>query len=451
VNVIRVTSGPKHHFFGFHDLEISSKKSGYLLSLAVDRIDRPPRATDEVEVCVHRSLEDGVGEVAFKTRAYNFPQGARQQWIGDADVFLANFVTDDGTPQTMIYDVDGCAICDIFKFSTYCVDRAGLRSFTIDFGRLHRLGGYGHSGARELTPDDAAPSSNGIFINDLRDGRSELLIGIQEIAELSRLNTSTSFHHYLTHLRLSPSGRRIAFLHRYRFADGGENTRLVTIGADGRGMRVLAGGFLSHFDWIDDERLIIWGRKDSALTAVRRSGLLQNPLARAAISTIKAPVRSVLRRSGAISEGYLVVVDREEPEIAALARNQLEADGHPMVNPRDRRWMVCDTYPDQEGYRDLFLFRFDTYQRVEIGRFRMIDDLPKNEVITETAELVRTTITVQFSPVQYAFTRSGLHCDLHPRWFSDGRWVAFDSIHEGDRQLYCVDVSSIVRADGSAK
>lgn len=40
------------------------------------------------------------------------------------------------------------------------------------------------------------------------------------------------------------------------------------------------------------------------------------------------------------------------------------------------------------------------------------------------------------SPELFSFTRSGLHCDLHPRWNFDGTKVAFDSIHEGTRQIY---------------
>ena len=37
-----------------------------------------------------------------------------------------------------------------------------------------------------------------------------------------------------------------------------------------------------------------------------------------------------------------------------------------------------------------------------------------------------------------------IRCDLHSRWSPDGRTISFDSVHEGDRQIYLADVSHIV-------
>jgi hypothetical protein len=36
-------------------------------------------------------------------------------------------------------------------------------------------------------------------------------------------------------------------------------------------------------------------------------------------------------------------------------------------------------------------------------------------------------------------------CDLHPRWNRDGTQVCFDSAHEGERQVYAIDVRDAVR------
>ena len=37
-----------------------------------------------------------------------------------------------------------------------------------------------------------------------------------------------------------------------------------------------------------------------------------------------------------------------------------------------------------------------------------------------------------------------IRCDLHPRWNRDGTKVCFDSTHEGERQVYVIDVADIV-------
>jgi Tol biopolymer transport system component len=77
--------------------------------------------------------------------------------------------------------------------------------------------------------------------------------------------------------------------------------------------------------------------------------------------------------------------------------------------------ILTDTYPDSEGFKTLILWNVQSRQRIDIGRF--------------------------YGPMR---PMSIFVCDLHPRWSRDGQQVCIDSIHEGSRQMYVLDVSGIV-------
>ena len=111
---------------------------------------------------------------------------------------------------------------------------------------------------------------------------------------------------------------------------------------------------------------------------------------------------------------YYLFEDRA-PEREIVGQGVLTADGHCSYSP-DRRWILTDTYPDAEDRRPLILFRPDDGRCITIGRF--------------------------YSPPGLA---EEIRCDLHPRWNRDGTRVCIDSAHEGQRQMYLIDVRDIVR------
>jgi hypothetical protein len=99
-----------------------------------------------------------------------------------------------------------------------------------------------------------------------------------------------------------------------------------------------------------------------------------------------------------------------------VAVDTVRADGHCNFSP-DRRFFVNDTYPNRDRLRTLMLVRWDDESVIDIGRF------------LAPAEL------------------DGEHrCDLHPRWFRHGLTVCFDSVHEGYRGIYAIDVAAVVGA-----
>lgn len=113
-----------------------------------------------------------------------------------------------------------------------------------------------------------------------------------------------------------------------------------------------------------------------------------------------------------IGHRYFLFNDRTAA-ISVIGEDVFSSDGHCSFSP-DRQWMLTDTYPDAELRRTLMLFHWKSGRRVDLGRF--------------------------YSPkVQWQ-----IRCDLHPRWSRDGRQICIDSVHEGSRQMYVLDVSEIV-------
>lgn len=85
-------------------------------------------------------------------------------------------------------------------------------------------------------------------------------------------------------------------------------------------------------------------------------------------------------------------------------------DIHCSYSP-DREFIIGDGYEDSESFRPLFLYHIASKKGMLLGRF-YAPDLGNFDI------------------------RSDLHC----RWTHDGKNVTFDSIHEGFRGLYMMDL-----------
>ena len=87
-------------------------------------------------------------------------------------------------------------------------------------------------------------------------------------------------------------------------------------------------------------------------------------------------------------------------------------------SPANKNFLLSDTYPDSKtNERLLILFDVGRGIRYDVGSFFTDPKLKKEN-----------------------------RCDLHPRWSRDGRLACIDSVHESERQMYIVDLSSIIPA-----
>ena len=142
---------------------------------------------------------------------------------------------------------------------------------------------------------------------------------------------------------------------------------------------------------------------------------------------------------------WLKVADSADTKRTPIGGGIIFEDGHPMFCPTNRDWFISDNYPNKEGIRTLYLYNIKENKKIDLGQFKMLDEKPdlaaSKEILKDTDSAVLQAVSLE----DLAFTRSGLHCDLHPRWSPDGKKVSFDSIHEGSRQVYMVNVEKFLK------
>lgn len=440
VMATRLTEPPSHHFFGFHDVCAWNPAGDKVAALRVSAIDRPPTGSDVAEAGF---VDETTGNFSplIETTAFNFPQGARQLWTPRGG-FWVNLQVDDQWGAARVAE-NGTRLQTIDQ-ALYAISKDGAVGWGLNFARLNRLAGYGYTGLADRTAREAAPDNDGIWEVDLASGSRRLLVSIREVAATANGQVGDG-HHYLTHLVPSPSNHRLLFLHRYWLGDGGLHHRLISMRHDGGDLRCHAEGFLSHFDWADDQRVVIWGRAGARVDRLRRHPILQIPGVRPLARIAKRIVKKASGNSQALRM-YFLEINLENDVGRPFWPDILLADGHPMFCPANREWMIVDTYPDANGVRPLMLLNTVKGTHVPIGRYPMLNARPDTTRLQETLRHVDPRLVASVGAEELAFWRSGLHCDLHPRWKADGTAACFDSIHEGTRQMYRVDTGSITQS-----
>ena len=378
-----LTTGPRHHFFGYYDKTPWNAEQRLVLAHEVQFNDRPPVVDDVATVGVIDLTAGNRFVPLGQTLAWNWQQGAVPQWDprAPAERFFYNDRR-DGRFCAVLRDVSGDEIGQ-YDQPIYALTPDGRYGFSLNFARLqcHRPG-YGYAGIADPWADAHHPEADGIWRMDLAAGTSSLIVSLAELAHRDQDPTMRDVHHWINHLQVAPSGQRLAFFHIWRIGDTGWHVRLYSMDVGGGAVRcVLDTDFVSHYDWLDDERLLIWARDAGA-------------------------------------RGNFYLCDVRDGSRTTIGAGILTEDGHCSFSP-DRRWVLNDTYPDRYGMRTLMLYRWADGRRIDLARL--------------------------YSPK--ARWWGEIRCDLHPRWSRDATRVCIDSVHDGTRQIYVLDVSGITQCD----
>ena len=101
----------------------------------------------------------------------------------------------------------------------------------------------------------------------------------------------------------------------------------------------------------------------------------------------------------------------EEEKAHRVGGDVMNFDGHCIYTP-DGAFISGDGYFDKKGFRHWKMVRLADGAVKDLGDW--------------------------WTPPVYR--NIYCRCDLHPRWRPDGRQIGFNSVHEGTRQIYVMDV-----------
>jgi hypothetical protein len=388
VDVRQLTSGPRHHFFGYigHVRTVPWNGDDTLVvglrTPFQDRLPRPDEAADLV-------LLDAAGDWAVRkvgeTRAWNFQQGTMLCWNPRAprtQFFYNDRDPADGRVVAALFDVQAGRTVREFRFDGVAVGNGGVaphgRTFAaINYGRLARLRPVtGYPGARDATDGIRHPEDDGVFAVDVDSGARTLLASFAALRDAVRpadpqVDRAALF---INHTLWSRDGARLFFFVRGGWEGAPDEPRInasFVVRADGSGltrMKVHLGG---HPEW--DEGAVMIGRRgpDQVLYDVERQdyvgtlgtpALFPDPEGDIALSpdgawfvnghrTKEGNRYAFLRRADGRS-----VVSPPLP-IDRWTSGPLRIDPAPCWNRKGDRVLVTALAPDEARTRQMFLIR----------------------------------------------------------------------------------------------
>ncbi len=425
ISVKTATFLPKHHFFGYYDKPPWNNTGEKMLALETNFIDRQPTEKDTAYIGL---VESSTKKFKFigKTNAWNWQQGCMLQWMPpnyDSKIIYNDL--SNGKHISIIKNINSGKKRKL-PYPIYAVHPNGKTALTLNFSRLHHTRpGYGYPGLSDPSVNQPAPSDDGIYIIDLETGERKLIISIKKVHGINHTKSMDKALHWINHITFNKDGTRFCFFHRWGLASVNFYTRLYTCNPDGTDLYcLLDSGHFTHFDWCGNNKIMGWGSLPGNITRIKRSGIISNLFYKIGLPIYRSIfLRSSLLKRSMINESYLMLEDHsKKADILKIYYR----DGHCSFSP-DGKWILSDTYSDRNSFRHLLLYNMKKKRTIVLGKFYSMP----SEKYTKNKE----------------WDRSPCRCDLHPRWSRDGRKICIDSVHEGSRQIYVIDVSRIVDAE----
>lgn len=379
MDVKRLSTSPRHHFFGYYGINPWDSTTRYHLALETDFHTHRPLPEDVATVgLIHRDTHKFIPNA--KTSAFNLQQGSMMHWInGGAGAEFTFNSWENGTLVSRTMNPTTGTVRTI-QGAIAAVSPTAPLAIGLNYGRMaHCRAVVGYATHSKSTDVEVQPEEDGLYQLNLQNGGSKLVLSIADVIRASGDKQVVGKRTWFNHVLFNTDGTRLLFFCRVRH-ETGFYTSLWTVNPEGSDleMQIPFGYRVSHFDW-------------------------------------RTPTR-VLVSSDILGEMGFVEFTDGLRDFTPLGRGVLPSDGHASFSP-DREWLLCDTYPrGTERLAQLMVYNIAENRKIVLGEFHH-----KEQFVGD------------------------IRCDLHPRWALDGKTITFDSVHEGSRQIYLVELPSSIK------
>ena len=371
-----ISFGPKHHFFGYYDKSPWNASQSLLLAHEVSFNDRAPNAEDPVTVGIIHAHDKHRFQSLVETTTWNWQQGAMLQWLPAHPDNY--FIYNDRRNDMYVGIVRDVSGKEITVYNRpiYAVLPNGKTGFSVNFARL-AVHRPGYGYAGLSDPFDNDPHPSQDGIWSV-DLESGQCKLVVSLGQLAILN---------------PKPTMQGGFHYINHIQPSRNGKWIAF---------------FHIWTIDakrwEVRLYICKANGSELKCLLDTGKISHYDWQGDDNILVWAAHPETGKSHFLRLGL-------DDTVEIFGKSELTEDGHCTFSP-DKQWVLNDTYPDQFDMRTLMLVSWPDGRRINIARLHS----PKSKWWGE------------------------IRCDLHPRWSRDGRMLCLDSVHDGTRQMYVVDV-----------
>lgn len=369
------------YFFGYYDKSPWDITDRYMLCMRANDTWSNVCPREKADILLIDTAKDDNNPQRVKkiaeTWAWNVQQACMLQWVGPD--YSSRILYNDyreGKYVSVILELEAMKE-RIIPAAVYTVSTDGTFALTLDFSRLYNLRpGYGYYNVQEKTKGIALPDTTAIWKVNLETGK------------VTPLLKYTDFSNF----QPRPEMQEVNAIHKVNH---------IMLSPNGKRFMVL-------YRWFNGQRkytrLVTCNVDGTDMYILSDDDMVSHCFWKDD-ETILA-----FENKHKTGPGYYLMKDKTQEYIHCWP--QFSNDGHPSYSP-DKKLIVTDSYPNR-------------------ARLASINLMDGNETQKESK-----TIAKVFAPFKYD---NETRCDLHPRWNHTGNKICFDSVFEGHRGLYVVDI-----------